>query len=361
MAKIIVEKYKFGWTLSVEEKRGLIQAILNHSLLSSKSKRDLSRVVEELQKYGFSEQEAYAIVMNLGANGMIINEQECSYSSVLNNTDGSVFEKISARANRVEKEVKPFTIIKTAAISLNAEDKQRLKSELEELGIQEKELEDLDDRVIYIAKRMAEKYLKDGALENIPLEYVVRVFMTMKFQPNLHRGRLRIKEIQFENKLKELKKLDELISEFVDMGIDKEYLITRKKRNLRIAKKIMEEYRFERELTGEEKRALVQIILDLDCYHTFKKYEKKGTLDNQTIYEIIINYGVHHKAIVAPVTEATLATAVDKAQVVMSRAVYTTHGGLRWRTSNPRGVRQQLEDLVKEEGRACIDEEQGRY
>lgn len=346
VAEIIVEKYDFGRTLSIEEKRGLVQSILDHSLLDDGKRKYLSALIRKLQQYGFSEQDAYAIVINLGVNGSIIDEPKCSYTDVLNNTGGVVFKKISEGADRVEKTVTPFTIIKAASYTLKDEEIQRIKLELADLGIQEKELEGLDDKLIYIARRMAEEYIRDGSLKSIPIEDVVRSFLTLKFQPNPYRGGLRIQEQPFKDKLRKMQELDALISEFIDLGIDREYLRTRDKKRLIMAKKIINDYRFERTLTLEEKRALLQIIIDSDCYNSVRSYKKNGLSDEQEIYAKIINYGVYNKATTQPVTEEAIRRAVDKAKMVMQKAVYTSHSGRRWGTFNLRRVREGLEELA---------------
>lgn len=310
----------------------------------------------KLQQYGFSKQEAYAIIINLGVNGSIIDEPGYSYSNIFVNPRSTIFDEIRKRADRVEKTVSPFTIIKAASYTLKDEELQRIKLELTDLGIQENELEGLDDRLIYIARRMAEESIRDGSLQNIPVEDVVRSFLALKFRTNIYRGGLRIQEQPFQDKLRRMQELDEIISEFIDLGMDREYLRTRTKQNLFMAKKIIEEYRFERALTSEEKRVLLQIIIDSDSYNLMRRHEKKGVLDKQDIYAKIINYGVYHQANTQPVTEKTIGDAVNKAKKVMQGAVHISHSGQRWGNFNLPKVRTELFELTirgekeKEEG-----------
>ena len=214
VANIIVEEYNFGRELSEEEKRGIVQAIVDHSGLDYGRKRRLKNLISKLPQYGFSKEETYALIINLGVNGSIIDEPGYTYSNLIENTGGIVFDKIKERADRVEKTVTPFTIIKAASNTLKDEEIHRLKLELGKLGIQEKELEGLDDRLIYIARRMAEEYIREGLIRNISVVEVVREFLTLKFKTNRYRGGLKIQEQPFKDKLRNMQELDELISEF---------------------------------------------------------------------------------------------------------------------------------------------------
>ena len=71
MAQLIVETYDFGRNLSEEEKRGLIQAILDQAFFNKKERAKLNVLVQRLQSIGFEEQDIYGIIINLGVHGKI--------------------------------------------------------------------------------------------------------------------------------------------------------------------------------------------------------------------------------------------------------------------------------------------------
>lgn len=80
VAKQIVEGYDFNRNISKEEKTVLIKAILNNSLLGKKNTITLISLIQDMEQRGLNTQQIYGMIINLGINGKIIEENGYDYT-----------------------------------------------------------------------------------------------------------------------------------------------------------------------------------------------------------------------------------------------------------------------------------------
>ena len=219
IAKEIVEKYKFEREISGEERKVLIQAILDNSLLGGKKNLKLATLMQNMEQIGLSEQEIYGMIINLGVNGSVIEETEYGYSKLLEN-EKNACQTIAKYKDKIQSKVTEATIQK-AKTNLTKEEEESIKQEL------------------------------------------------------------------------------------IDLGIDKEFIETKDIKNVYMAKVIIEKYKFEREISGKERKVLIQAILDNSLLGGKKNYKLTTLMQNmeqiglseQEIYGIIINLGVNKSVI----------------------------------------------------------------
>jgi len=92
-----------------------------------------------------------------------------------------------------------------------------------------------------------------------------------------------------------------LIQELTDLGIEEEFIKSKDIKNVYMAKKIVEGYDYEREISNEERKSLIKVLLNNSCLDNKKsiyltklmqKMEEIG-LEEQEIYGMIINLGVN--------------------------------------------------------------------
>ncbi len=99
--------------------------------------------------------------------------------------------------------------------------------------------------------------------------------------------------------------INKLKKEFIDLGIDRNFIEKKDIKNLYMAKQIVNEYNFERILNSNEKKALLISILDnyrlnsnsFGYLATLVQNMKQIGLDYQEIYGMIINLGIKGKAL----------------------------------------------------------------
>lgn len=308
MAQLIVEEYSFGRELRPEEKRGIVHAILNLGLLNKKGCKRLDVLVQRLEECGFNKQEIYAIIINLGVNGGIINESGCSYSDLLSN-DKKAFQIIKDYSERVDKSVSIFTVITAASDYLNEEEQRQLKKEVEMWPLDKGK----DVRHIYVAKRMVEEYMANQSLDNEGQSSLIFKLLNLKFEIK-GRDERRRTEKRFCKALglKELSKKDsynigeakhigweqELIDRLENVyGINREFLEQKSSANIDVAEKIVNGADYVKELTVEEKKALLLKLLSSSSFgekmpdvlpRMMDNFHEMG-FDEQETYGVMIN------------------------------------------------------------------------
>lgn len=367
IAKKIVEEYIFERDISTKEKASLIKAVLNSSLLNKERPTYLKSLVQNMEQTGLNTQEIYGMIINLGVNRNSTNEVGYSYSVLLNNVNASR-ESIKDYMKSIHTIVTDGTINKAVSENLNKDEQEQIKSELIQLGIDEKFLNSKDIRNVYVAKQIVEGYdfnrniskeeknvLIKAILNNSLLGKKNTITLISLIQDMEQRGlntqqiygmiinlgingkiieengydytsllmnrnncRESIKEYlkSIQTKLTEgtiskvisenLNKNEEeiLISELVQLGIDDEFIASKHIRNLYVAKQIIEGYHFDRDLGKEEKKALIESILNNSQLNIESQYSLATLIQNleqiwlstQEIYGMIINLGVSGRA-----------------------------------------------------------------
>lgn len=157
MAKAIVERYDFEKELTSQQKRALIQAILNNSYIDNK-KPHLSALMRKFELIGLDEQEVYGTVINLSVNGRMIEEKNgYSYRDFLSNNEGT-WETIGNLRNRIDTQVENRTILTAVSKYLSEEEQNKLLDELLELGLSKEFIELKSVENLYMAKEIVEGY-----------------------------------------------------------------------------------------------------------------------------------------------------------------------------------------------------------
>ena len=100
------------------------------------------------------------------------------------------------------------------------------------------------------------------------------------------------------------KEISKLKKDLIDLGIDKDFIESKDIKNVYVAKQIVDEYEFGRELSEEERRAIIEAVLGnsiLKRNHILlttliSNMERIG-LDKQQRYGMIINLGINGRVI----------------------------------------------------------------
>ena len=367
IAKKIVEEYIFERDISTKEKASLIKGVLNSSSLNKERPTYLKSLVQNMEQTGLKTQEIYGMIINLGVNRNSINEVGYNYSVLLNNVNDSR-ESIKDYIKSIQTTVTDGTINKGVSENLNKDEQEQIKAELIQLGIDAKFLNSKDIRNVYVAKQIVEGYdfnrniskeektvLIKAILNNSLLGKKNTITLISLIQDMEQRGlntqqiygmiinlgingkiieengydytsllmnknncRESIKKYlkSIQTKLTEgtiskvisenLNKNEEeiLISELVQLGIDDEFIASKHIRNLYVAKQIIEGYHFDRDLGKEEKKALIESILNNSKLNIESQYSLATLIQNleqiglstQEIYGMIINLGVSGRA-----------------------------------------------------------------
>lgn len=370
IAKRIVEEFDEKGQLTQREKKALIQSILDNHLLNIKRRNVLPKLIQKFRDMGLSEQEINIAIINLGVNGRILEQTGYGYiySDLLMNTDNSC-DIIKMHKEELQKcSVSDITMLTALSKTLDESEKRELR---EELGLPDEVIENKHIRDLYMAKAIVERYdfekkltlqqkrtliqaiLNNSYIDNrkphlsalmrkfelIGLDeqevygtvinlgvngrmieekngYSYRDFLSNNEGTWETIGKLRNRiDTQVENRIiltavsKYLSAEEQqiLINELLELGLSKEFIELKGTENLYMAKKIVEGYKFNRELTGEEKRIFIQLILNNKLLNKegrktvylsrlMQRFEQVG-LDEQEIYGVIINLGIDGKLV----------------------------------------------------------------
>lgn len=366
-AKQIVEDYDFGKEISQREKAVLIKSVLNRNLLDKDNSVYLSSLIQSMEQIGLDKQEICGMIINLGVNDRCLKEAGYSYTSLLNNVN-NVRETIKDYMFNINTTVTEGTITRALSENLSEAEQKKIMLELEELGIDFDFLNQKDIRNIYFAKKIVDDYnfedrinvdekaaliksvLNSTALNKESHTYLAPLIQNLEqagFDEqkiygmiiNLGVNRTLVKDVGYsynvllENSNNSRKLIEnyrdnisttvtritinravsenlnksepeKIKSELVEMGLDAKFIGSKDMRNLHLAKKIVEDYNFAKEINNEEKVALIKAVLnnsnldrDLYCLATLIQNLEQIGLTTQEIYGMIINSGVNGSAL----------------------------------------------------------------
>lgn len=360
VGKQIIDGYRFKRELTTEERRVIIEAVLGNSIL----KRNhilLTTLISNMERIGLDKQQRYGMIINLGINGRVIEKSKYAYVDLLQNNN-DVCHTIAQYKDEISTDVTEGTILKAKIDSLNQEDIHKLKEELSTWGIGKEFIDSQDDKNLYIAKQIIDGYhfkrsltaeekkaILERILSNSALEksYLVTLVQNIE-QIGLNQqqiygmiinlginGRVieekgygykdllcnsnnacktigkykdKIPTIVTESTILKAKSdslnqedVDKLKKELIDLGLDKEFIELKDESNLYIAKQIVDGYNFGRELTPEEKKAILKSILNnvklnkskSNFLSTLIQNMEQIGLNEQQVYGVIINLGIN--------------------------------------------------------------------
>ena len=365
IAKQIVDGYDFGRELKQEEKKVLLKFILNSNLLNVNSCY-LTTLIHNMEKIGLSPQEIYGMIINLAVNGNVLEEKEYGYTNLLGNVNNAC-KTIIKYKNKIQTSVTEGTILKAKSIDQSEDNQEKIKQELIDLGIDKDFIELKDIRNIYTAKEILDNYSFERELSREEKRELIQTLLNISdLNKNMNRylttlirnmeqigfniqeiygiiinlsinGKIleetgysyndlltnknnscqSIKDykcflqtkITKGTKLK-LKSINQnkdyqegIKRELINIGIDSDFVESKDIKNVYVAKQIVEGYNWRKELTVEEKKAIVKSILDNaglnkngTSYISTMIYNlEQAGFDEQEIYGMIINLGVNGK------------------------------------------------------------------
>ena len=365
IAKQIVDGYDFGRELKQEEKKVLLKFILNSNLLNVNSCY-LTTLIHNMGKIGLSPQEIYGMIINLAVNGNVLEEKEYGYTNLLGNVNNAC-KTIIKYKNKIQTSVTEGTILKAKSIDQSEDNQEKIKQELIDLGIDKDFIELKDIRNIYTAKEILDNYSFERELSREEKRELIQTLLNISdLNKNMNRylttlirnmeqigfniqeiygiiinlsiNRKILEETGYSyndllsnknnscqsikdykcflqtkitkgTKLK-LKSINQnkdyqegIKRELINIGIDSDFVESKDIKNVYVAKQIVEGYNWRKELTVEEKKAIVKSILDNaglnkngTSYISTMIYNlEQAGFDEQEIYGMIINLGVNGK------------------------------------------------------------------
>ena len=365
IAKQIVDGYDFGRELKQEEKKVLLKFILNSNLLNVNSCY-LTTLIHNMGKIGLSPQEIYGMIINLAVNGNVLEEKGYGYSNLLGNVNNAC-KTIIKYKNKIQTSVTEGTILKAKSIDQSEDNQEKIKQELIDLGIDKDFIELKDIRNIYTAKEILDNYSFERELSREEKRELIQTLLNISdLNKNMNRylttlirnmeqigfniqeiygiiinlsiNRKILEETGYSyndllsnknnscqsikdykcflqtkitkgTKLK-LKSINQnkdyqegIKRELINIGIDSDFVESKDIKNVYVAKQIVEGYNWGKELTVEEKKAIVKSILDNaglnkngTSYISTMIYNlEQAGFDEQEIYGMIINLGVNGK------------------------------------------------------------------
>ena len=361
MAKRIVDGYEFGRKLNKEEERALIKAILSNRTLTNGGNVFLTTLVRNLEKIGLNKQEIYGTIINLGANGNVIDTPEYGYYNLLSSKDKIL--ELAQYKDDIETKVSSMTIQWAMANQLNSESKKALKEEYEELKISQELIDEIDERNLYVSKRIVDEYNFSRKLNSQERRAILQSILNnkllkrkniyiSKLEKNLERAGFTEQEIYgiiinlvvneriikengygyqilINNSEKALglaqhkseinttvtditiqtaetnqlseETIEDLKRQYEDLGFLTDNIEEIHEKNLYTAKRIVDNYEFDRKLRDEEKRLLLQSILSPKILRkgrtsyliTIMKNLEKIGLTEQESYGAMMNLAIN--------------------------------------------------------------------
>lgn len=323
VAKQIVDGYDFGREIAEEEKTAILYAILNKAKLQKNATSYLSRIIKNLKNEDFSEQEIYAIIINLGTHGTIVEQEGYDYSRLL--ASSSKVKEFVKYVDKQNIDVSDMTILKATVNNLNKENGEELRKQLIGMGISPEFIKTKKTQDLYIAKHIIESYdfnrkleieekgaiiqsiLKHSAFNKNEQNYLINLLSTIEklglpkqeiygmiinlgingsvveqrgygYSDLLYEPQ-KVLELSKSNIQKEVKEMtiekalidnlndyeiEKIKQKLIELNIDIEFIEQKDEKNLYMATKIIEGYNFARELNNEEKRAILINILRND-------------------------------------------------------------------------------------------------
>ena len=318
----IVNEYDFGEELSQTEKTSLITMLLNNNALNDGKSNYLTTLIQNIEKIGLNKQEIYGMIINLGINGIVLEETGFDYSTLLVNKNNAC-QTIAQYKDKIQTQVTKGGILKAQSENLNKKDIEKLTEELSALGIDREFLEEKDIRNVYIAKQIIEGYefkrkirndekgcliksilnysrlnrncfltsliynleqvginaqdiygmiinlgINGNIIEETGYSYgnllqnsnnACQTIARYKAQMQTQVTETNILKAQSENLNK--KDIEKLTEELSALGIDREFLEEKDIRNVYIAKQIIEGYSFEEKINQQTQALLIKALL----------------------------------------------------------------------------------------------------
>ena len=156
IANQIIEEYDFKKNLSNEEKSAILQSILSQKGLEKQGSLYLTTLIENLREIGWTEHEAYGIIINLGIHGNIIATSGYGYQKLLGSKTNIM--KLWQHKDEVKTSVKDVDIQVAIAKNLNKMQIGNLKIEYEDLGIPKEFISEINEKNLYIVKQIVDRY-----------------------------------------------------------------------------------------------------------------------------------------------------------------------------------------------------------
>lgn len=367
IAKQIVEGYFFEKELTKGQKRGLLKSILDNTFLNKTETENLYDLIQNFKEIGLTEQETYGTIINLGVKGFVIPYIGYGYTRLL--CSNNLIKKMAGYKDLIDDRVDSFTINLALEKNLTENEIKELKSQYEELKIPQEIVETKNVRNLYMAKQIVDRFdfgenkinqedrrvliqaiLKDSSLnESNNPSYLSNLVMQLNqiglneqeiygtiinssinesainksgysYSRLLHSNNIVLELSQYKEQIetnvskatiKKAKLLainqEQIIEEYINIGFQEDFIEKKDVRNLYTAKQILDRYNFDRELSQEEKRAILYAILNNSTINDTNKrrvllislvngLDKIGYTEEET-YGIIINLAINGKII----------------------------------------------------------------
>lgn len=345
-----------GRPLTNSEKERLGRKIIVHTT----SENEILDLYLEMQKIKskkreFTQEEIFASIINIAIDGKLGN---VSYKDLLESSD-----KDKILLQNIQRLQTTLDTVQLDLLMNRGRQIKALKQELIDLGLDEEFLEEKDIKNVYMAKKIVDNYqfrdelkpeekrailksilmnkhlnkdnsrylsnlvnnfrkigltnqdaygiiinssIEGSAIEETGYDYSVLIHSPSKiFELSQKTKKLNtIVKLQTIQKAKansiDEEQSENIKQELIDLGIEEEFIEQKDIRNIYMAKKIAENYKFDNELKPEEKGAIIKSLLDsysLDkrnsCYLTTAISNLKEIgLEEQDIYGVIINFAI---------------------------------------------------------------------
>ena len=363
-AKQIIDNYNFDIDVGIEEKRAIICALLKSKQFDKDKKSYLSKSIEILKKMNVPEDEIYGKLIYFAIRS---SEKGFGFAPVLHST--TELEKWWKESKEAKKSfnVSNLILLKAKSDALNKYEKNELKKRLSHIGVSQEIIETRDERNLYIAEQIVQNYklkeisnsnkaaiiqaiLSNEILNKKRSYYLSSLLLnfediglneqevysaiinlginnhiienkegysyTRLLDSSERIGELKnyYEQLQVEVKKEDLEKLslrnvetEKIVKYYEDLEVPFEFINEKATLNLLFAKKIVDGYSFESELTTAQKRGLLMSILDNSLLNktetenllTFFQNLNEIGLTEQETYGTIINLGV--KEFVIPI------------------------------------------------------------
>lgn len=361
VANEIVSRYNFEGNITEKEKMVLIKSILNNSNLNRSYY--LSTLMQNLKSIGLSEQEIYGSIINLSINNRSTTTRGFSYTRLLDT--GNKIEELKKSKKEIETKVKCSTIDKALVDNMEECEIEELVQFYKNLGIEEEIIIEKDTENLYMIKKIIEEYSQTEKITDEESKAIFQIMINNKslnkgesgkilrliqgfekiglsrdeiygtiinlgikgyatpitgydYNRLLSNGkkilelekykslietkidRTTLEKICFDSHAEKINEID-LISEYEKLGIEREFIDCKDTQNLLMAKKIVEEYKFDRKLTSREEKAILRLMLrdaslnqgNKGHISTLVKNLKEIGLDTQEAYGVIINLSIN--------------------------------------------------------------------
>jgi len=178
IAKTIVDRHEWERNLENEEKRFLIERILDNEYLAKGKRNKLSVLISRLMQIGLTEQEIYRLLINYAISRIrTFGKKEVSYTKLVSNKCNAI-EKIGETKDEIKPTVDTVELMIMVSENLTDEEKNRVRKYIEGLGIRLCGNENLS--LLYIIQRIIESYNFEVKLEVEEKKFLVEKILSRK-------------------------------------------------------------------------------------------------------------------------------------------------------------------------------------